>query len=51
MRNRAKQHERRREKHHEEKIERKNSYGAKDLTCYNAVRQIQTNEKADIVLR
>lgn len=50
MKNRARQRENRRTKHREEAIERRNAYGLKDLTPYNAVRQIQTGGRADIEL-
>ena len=32
-------------------LERRNDYGAKDLTAYNAVNRIRTGGKASIVLR
>lgn len=35
----------------EERIDKRNDYGIKDLTAYNAVLQIKTNGKANIVLR
>ena len=50
MKNRTRQRENRRIKHREEAIEKRNAYGNKDLTAYNAVRQIQTGGKADIEL-
>lgn len=50
MKNRARQRDNRRTKHREEAIERRNAYGVKDLTPYNAVRQIQTGGRADIEL-
>ncbi len=50
MKNRARQRDNRRAKHREESIERRNAFGVKDLTPYNAVRQIQTGGRADIEL-
>lgn len=40
----------RRKKHYEEKIAKRDKCGMKDLTTYNAVEQIRTNGKAEIVL-
>jgi len=40
----------RRIKQREERIDKRNDCGVKDLTAYNAVRQIMTNGKANIVL-
>ncbi len=51
MRDRKKQRENRRKKHHEEKLDKRNKCGVKDLTAYNAVQQIRTNGKAAIALR
>lgn len=51
MRNRQKQRELRRLKHKEELIDRRNNCGVKDLTAYNAVIQIKTKGKAEIVLK
>ena len=48
---RKQQRANRRKKHHEQALERRNDYGAKDLTAYNAVNQIRTGGKASIVLR
>ncbi len=48
---RTQQRANRRKKHHEEKLERRNCCGIKDLTPYNAVQQIRTNGKAEIALR
>ena len=42
----------RRKKHQREALlEMRNMYGNKDLTPYNAVLRIRTNEKADIRLK
>ncbi len=51
MKDRKRQRENRRKKHHEELLDKRNSCGVKDLTAYNAVRQIRTHGKAEIVLR
>lgn len=51
MRNRQKQRELRRKQSKEQIIDKRNGYGIKDLTAYNAVLQIKTNGKANIVLR
>lgn len=32
-------------------IDKYNSFGVKDLTAYNAVLQMKTNDKAEIILR
>ena len=37
-------------KHREEALDRRNSYGTKDLTPYNAVLKIRTNGKSNIVV-
>lgn len=50
MKNRIRQRENRRLKHHNEKLSKRNAYGNKDLTAYNAVRQIQTDGRAGIDL-
>lgn len=50
MKNRKKQRENRKLKSKEELLDRRNSCGVKDLTAYNAVRQIKTGGKAPIVL-
>ena len=39
-----------RKRQREERIDKRNDCGVKDLTAYNAVRQIMTNGKANIVL-
>ena len=41
----------RRLKHKEELLDKKNDLGVKDLTAYNAVKQMVTNGKASIVWR
>ncbi|MBQ6104762.1 MAG: hypothetical protein IJL03_02315 [Lachnospiraceae bacterium] len=51
MRNRQKQRELRRSQKKEETIDKRNGYGIKDLTAYNAVLQIKTKGKANIALR
>ena len=38
-------------KHKEELLDKKNDLGVKDLTAYNAVKQMVTNGKASIVWR
>ena len=50
MRNRQKQRELRKIRKQEEIIDKRNCCGIKDLTAYNAVLQIKTNGKANIVL-
>lgn len=51
MKSRNRQRENRRIKHLEECLDKRNEYGIKDLTAYNAVKQIVTEGKATIVLR
>ena len=54
MKNRDRQRQNRRLKHkeqREERIDKKDFCGIKDLTAYNAVEQIRTNGKAPIQLR
>ncbi len=51
LKSRKRQRENRRAKQREERIDKRNDYGIKDLTAYNAVLQIKTNGKANIVLR
>ena len=51
MKDRKRQRENRRLKNKEELIDRRNHCGVKDLTAYNAVLQMKTNGKAEIVLR
>ena len=50
LKDRKRQRENRRIKQREERIDKRNDCGVKDLTAYNAVRQIMTNGKANIVL-
>ena len=50
MKERKRQRENRRQKKGQELLDRKNACGAKDLTAYNAVRQIVTEEKGAILL-
>lgn len=51
MRNRQKQRERRKEQGAEELLHKRNYYNVKDLTAYNALLQIRTNGRANIILR
>lgn len=51
MKNRKRQRENRRLKHKEESLEKYDGWGHKDLTPYNAIRQIVSNGKAEIVLK
>ena len=51
VRDRKQQRANRRKKHYEQSLDRRNDYGAKDLTAYNAVNRIRTGGKAEIVLR
>lgn len=48
---RKKQRENRRQKHYLMKLDKCNSNGIKDLTAYNAIRQIETKGKATIVYK
>lgn len=48
IKNRERQRANRRLKNKEELLDRKNSLGVKDLTAYNAVKQMATNGKASI---
>lgn len=50
MKSRTKQRLNRKRKHREEMLDKRNGYGAKDLTAYNAVNQIRTGKTANIVL-
>lgn len=50
MKNRTRQRENRRIKEREMRLSKRNAYGNKDLTAYNAIRQIQTGGKAGIDL-
>ena len=51
MKNRTKQRANRKMKEMEEHLDKRNHYGNKDLTAYNAVQQIRTKGKAEITLR
>lgn len=51
MKNRVKQRANRNLKVREEMLDKRNHCGAKDLTAYNAVQQIRSNGKAEIVLK
>lgn len=51
MKNRIKQRANRQMKFQEQRLEKCNNCGIKDLTAYNAVQQIRSNGKAAIVLK
>ena len=51
MKSRIKQRANRKMKEQEARLDKRNHYGNKDLTVYNAVQQIRTNSKAEIALR
>ena len=51
MKDRKRQRENRKIKKTEEAISKRNDFGIKDLTAFNAVMQIKTNGKAAILLR
>lgn len=51
MKDRKRQRENRKMKKVEEVISKRNDFGIKDLTAFNAVMQIKTNGKAAIMLR
>ena len=51
IKDRKRQRLNRRLKHKEELLDKKNGLGVKDLTAYNAVKQMVTNGKALIVWR
>lgn len=51
MKNRIRQRVNRKIKMQEERLEKRNHCGVKDLTAYNAVQQIRTKGKAEIALR
>ena len=51
MRDRHKQRELKQKKRKEELLDKRNGCGVKDLTAYNALLQIRTKGKANIVLR
>ena len=48
---RKKQRENRRQKHYQMKLDKLNCNGIKDLTAYNAIRQIESKGKATIVYK
>jgi hypothetical protein len=50
MKERKRQRANRKLKQQEELLDRRNSYGTKDLTPYNAVLKIRTNGKSNIVV-
>lgn len=50
MRNRQKQREARRKRLQEELIGKRNVYGYKDLTPYNAARRMCTEKKTELAL-
>lgn len=51
MKNREKQRKNRKLKHMEEAVDKRNAYGAKDLTTYNAVQQIRTRGESTIAFK
>ncbi len=51
MKNRIRQRENRRKIVMEERLDKCNACGVKDLTAYNAVQKIRTNGRATIALR
>ena len=51
MKNRIKQRANRKLKEQEARLDKRNHFGNKDLTAYNAVQQIRTNSKAEIALK
>lgn len=51
MRNRERQRRNREKKRQRENIGKRNEYGNKDLTAYNAIRQIETDGESIIVLK
>lgn len=51
IKDRKRQRLNRRLKHKEEFLDKKNDLGVKDLTAYNAVKQMVTNGKASIAWR
>ncbi len=51
MKNRTKQRANLKMKLQEERLDKRNHCGAKDLTAYNAVQQIRTKGKAAIALK
>ena len=51
MKNRDRQRKNRRLKQMEERIDKRNACGAKDLTAYNTVEQIRTGGRVAIALK
>lgn len=51
IKNRMRQRANRKLKREEELLDRKNAHGVKDLTAYNAVKQLVSQGKATLVLR
>lgn len=51
VKSRKRQRDNRRKKHHEASLDRRNGFGANDLTAYNAVNRIRCGNKTEIVLR
>ena len=51
MKSRIRQRENRKKRVREEKLDKRNACGVKDLTAYNAVQQIRTGGRAAIALR
>lgn len=51
MKNRKRQRENRRLKHKEDILSKYDSWGYKDLTPYNAIKQIESNGNAEIALK
>lgn len=51
MKDRKRQRQNRKLKHHEEALEKRSSTGYKDLTPYNAVLKMKTDGKAQITLK
>ena len=51
MKDRTKQRANRKLKHKEDALDKRSSFGYKDLTPYNAVMQIKTSGKAQIALK
>ena len=51
MKNRIKQRANRKMNCEEERLDKCNNCGIKDLTAYNAIQQIRSNGKAAIVLK
>ncbi len=50
MKDRKRQRENRRRKHREEGLEKKNIFGVKDMTAYNAVQRIRIGGRATLKL-